>query len=60
VDDIFWAGYFFDLGTFVLDLYMFFGPGRILFWTWGHEIYVEDLRLCVSWTEIGENFSGPG
>ena len=60
VDDIFWAGYFFDLSTFVLDLYMFFGPGRILFWTWGHEIYVEDLRLCVSWTEIGENFSGPG
>ena len=46
-----WTGCFLDLGALALflDLYMFIGPGRIFFWTWGEENC--GRRACV--------FSGP-
>ena len=44
-----WDACFLGLGTLILDLYMFSGPGRIFFWTWGHKKCRG--RACV--------FSGP-
>jgi hypothetical protein len=49
---------FLDLGTFVLDLYMFFWTWPYFFWTWGHEKC--GSLACVVPGACGEIFCGPG